>query len=399
MNNVELYKMKIFDNMSHCTLDEAIELFIDNIQYMDNIDIIFVDEKKGYNPIKSFINDYKIEKGMLSTPFVNDHFYIINQRIAIESAYNIKPKIAYFFDINLDTQIVSYMDANFRGKIGENLKQVSKVFAKKRKYASSVSLGPYLIENTLFKDSISDTVYDTMLNVFTILYNKHLRFKFLARYNAKRHTNKLINYNKTFYNSDMFEILRYRYKLIYLMLLKMVVIEFSNKTFESKARKIIEFSNNKLNKIMVGELILALEFFKKKNRPNFFGKFQKNNKNIIKDIKNAAWDIYHHRELESSMLHVKNKKADITISMLYSIDKRFNEIRKLLKLKMLVIDHSTNNYYPFYENTILQDTIKKFCLEKHFTLKQVKERNKSFNFNNIDSLIKITEKVLIEQII
>lgn len=398
IDETKIYKNYLFQEMSKCSLDKAIEIFIDNFNLMNGVQIIFTDNEKGYDPVMPFIRDYNIKKGVLSTPFRYNKLYLISQEVGINASFGLNTRIGYLYDVSLDTQMVRYIDNSYRNKNQiDEINELSNIFIRKRKYASYMSAGPYIVESTLFMDEVPENVRDTLINFFDILYNSHMRVSFLSKIRATRHVNRIIGFkkNETFKIPE--EILRYRYKMIYLMMLKTFEISIRGKSFNSKVKEILHFANDKLNKLMMAELILALEFFDKGTKIRFFGKMQKGNRNILKDIKNLSWDIYHLRSLEMNMLYVKHKKAKVVIPMLYSRDNRFNEMRDLVRIKMIVLDKTQNNYLPFYENTIVQDKIKELHLEGLFDKQSNIRRYESYSFEEVDKLITKLEQSIENQ--
>jgi hypothetical protein len=349
--------------------------------------------------MERFRKEFDVYHGSFDTIFENDCLFLINNQNSHRQRRGMRVKVKYFFDINLDTQIVSYIDKLVVGKeLDLKIKDVAKLFIQKRSVMSTVSISPYIVENSLFHQGVPEDVKRSIYNFFSIIYANHLKNTRIARKRADDHAKRIITFDQSGLKNSAYWVLRRMYSIIYASFLKIYLVQTSITGYKDKVLEFIRFMTDDLQKISSAEMILALSFFKSGQKIGFFGKFQRRNTNIIRDIKNSAWDAFHLRSMEYVMLFHKQKKADLTIPFFYSIDRRLNEIRQMIKLKMIILDYDSMNYYPFYANDIIQTTIKEFHLESKFTIDQSRIRYDSYSVENTQRLIKEMEIDISKQI-
>ncbi|PKK95430.1 MAG: hypothetical protein CVV60_01260 [Tenericutes bacterium HGW-Tenericutes-5] len=393
MDSVLREKYYIFNELAECKPDFKKKIFEKYYDYLDGVTVIFVKENYHNTAIQQFNETYNnVRYGYLSNQFYNDNIFILNKKNLMKLNNGFRNKIYYAYDINLDTNVVSYIDRLVEKKLNDNIhKEVAKMFIGKRRFISAISIQPYIFENTLFKDEINEDTKRTVKNFFTAIFKSHSISNFTVSCKVKsRIKNVLKNFLLT--KNDFFhDHLRKMYKYIYVVFLKMYLLQTSKVSFEKKAKKLIEFVALDLKKISILEMTLALEFFKKGTKLKFFSKFQKNSKNIIKDIQNAAWDIHHLRSLDFLYIFGQHRTADITIPFLYSLDKNFNEVRKLVELHTLIIDKKIGWVFPFYKNNIVQETVKRLKLDDMFCIKESSKRYDLFDTGAVENLIRILE--------
>ncbi len=393
--NVHAIRKFLYSEMSKKNnLDDVIDLFMQNIGLFNNIDIIYVNEGDSNDLSKPIKFNFDFKKGKIYSNFESDELYILNQEVVMHARFQENYTFGTLFDISVDTQIVSYIDRKLRGV--SNSKEIDEVveeITKKRKNASAMNPTPYLLENSLKTGFVSKEVSRNIYNFFKILNINHSRFKVFPIVAAFLKSKIIVISFKKMYKRKVMEIFYYRYKIIYIMLMKMYLISIKKHNYEKKVIECLEFCNNDLKRMPMAELILTFEFFEKGHDIRFFSKFQKNHKNIISVIKNSTWDIFHLRILDIYMTTIRHKKAKLTLPFFFSMDKRLNEVAELIKFKMIVVDHSSKLTYPFFCNSIVMDTIRMYELEEYFTLGASKKRLQQET--DLDGLIKKLESDII----
>jgi len=260
-----------------------------------------------------------------------------------------------------------------------------------------MSLGPYIVENTLVNNELNDTHVSTIKNFYTILNENHIRSKRRSNKTTSKRMKEIIS----FYNKDNIELgfhslLTRIYKQSYVMLLKSIIIQNTKRGLNNKLIELLNFSNDEMNMMMIAEINIAIEYFKKGNNFTFFSKIHKGNKKILKDIKNMNWDIFHVRHLEFLMGNFNMSKAKVVLPVLASMDKKFNELRGLIKLKALITDRNSYNYYPIHNNSEVKSILSKNQFNDIFSIDNAKKRRSMINSQDIDDLINKLEKFIVE---
>lgn len=132
---------------------------------------------------------------------------------------------------------------------------------------------------------------------------------------------------------------------------------------------------------------VAFNFFERGNQYRFFKKIQRNAKNVIKDLKNMAWDVFHLWTLEAAC-STEDPRADLLIPYFYCFDKGLLELKECFDLETLFVNHRTGERICFYHKHSHPIDI----IEKYKLIEQEKIRRASFTQENIMNQIKFLEK-------
>jgi hypothetical protein len=94
-------------------------------------------------------------------------------------------------------------------------------------------------------------------------------------------------------------LLRLHY-LIYIALLKIVEIEFdpASRSLEEKLEALLDFMEERLNRIMLRELLMASRYFKKRSDVSFMNKINVGCGSPLDKLSNIAWDMMLFRTME-----------------------------------------------------------------------------------------------------
>lgn len=255
----------------------------------------------------------------LHSNFICDNLVVLNTK-------SVKKQSNFIIDrnINLDTQIVSYIARGYDCKNSPlELEEILKLF-----HTSGVSYTPlpYLFENCLFKEEISASVVQTIKN-FERVFWKGIK----SVEECDEYADRLITQFKNFKLSPSIYDAQKLYKQIYLVLLIMYVVnEDKNIKKKNKFDKFLKTFIEEIKIILIPEFNIANLFFQKQYSLKLFGKMQ-SSKDIIFDIQNISWDIYHLRF--SDVFPISNNERIITVEMLMTMDKGLHKISENCLLK------------------------------------------------------------------
>lgn len=375
------------------------EIFNDYRSILKDYKIIYVDDNATDYGL--YIKDFfKLKSGLFLSCFYSDKLKIMNDKVYKNDRNSKKSKIFTSFDIQLDTNVVSELDNMLRGKNFTKIYENDlKSLTKKRYMHSTISIGPYIMENyynnaNKFTDTMSDVYYNFMLelnknhdkNLAVAIKKTKDQVKQIREFYQHRYTNLLISQ----INDNL-------YKRIYVNLLKIVILYNSNYPIKDKIIKMMKFQDKELCSYFINELNIATKFFEEKFKFSFFTKLQKPKREKVVDIiKNMAWDLFHLRSMELAIANLEYEKADFVFPLLFSFDKKFNELRKEFGMRLIIYDTKTKNYYPFYKED-------KYI--KYLNLNQIKKLNSNSSKTrrlkkapkvNLEKMIKKYEKNIIE---
>ncbi|MDY0139259.1 MAG: hypothetical protein RBR50_06145 [Candidatus Izemoplasmatales bacterium] len=371
--------------------DDKFPLYLKYFDIIKDYVITFVDNEVGKNNYKFMLDVLQINPQFIFTPFHSNNLYTLNAKFVS----SLSP-FSYFFDISLDTNIVSYIDkfqrnADLDGKPFEMVKKLG----KHRQMASTVNLSPYLNENCLFKGIIDTHEQETIYNFFYYLNKFHHRWSFVAKRESKKSTKMIIKNQVMLLNSPLADFFKQQYKIIYCTMLKIALLNLSNLNKKNKVIELIDFMANEIKAMEICLLEIAAVYFVKKQNLTFFGKLQKGKKDIVDVIKNLSWDIFHLRYQEF-LLSVKPVKGiDVNLVLFCTLDKRLIEIQEIIKLKAIAYNTKTGNYYPFYQSESVMKMLTKEEIHKYFQAEKHFDRISTKMSINYDYVISNLEKTVV----
>lgn len=282
-------------------------------------------------------------KDNIFTPFINGRVSIINDSIFQRILSEGDSRARMLKCVSFDTQTVSYIEEYFKkGTVAyKNFNGVIDI-------VNSSNIGidyiPYATENLLFgserKDSVMQSIY-----AFEMMCKENGKSEIVCRRNAQSVISMYGN-NK----NEYFLFLKRKYQLIYISLLKMCSIQLSctQSSLDDKIKILVDFMSSKMHRMLHPELNLAKIYFDKGHTCGFFGGVYKKDKDIIKTIKNMAWDIFHLRMINEGAIFYTDESADVLIPYFYTYDRRLNDIKLCYSVRALVINDKTKEVLPFY---------------------------------------------------
>ena len=383
-----LYKTHIITKILDMDQVEGIKLFLENIDILQDVNFIIP------NPYMDGIN-YMEKFRALNLKGIDVNYFFTNEDLYGFNADSIMSIMVFNKDIiktetliSLDTKIQSYLYRSYKNEkssIPENIEEVLKLI-KDRKWG--VDCMAYMFENTLFNPEFSNNqlYLDNMYAFETYFFNSPRK--------AKSYTKKLLKFDNKLINDDFSNWYRRQYKLYYLELLVMADIQLnkSHLSLYDKEKEFVKFFHEKIGLLSDRETNLAKLYFMYGTKIGFFSKIQKGNKNIIKSLKNMAWDIFHIHNTINNLAIQTNKIIDITVPLFVTYDKRLKDILPIYKLKAAAFIKNSSQKWLNYVTNIIDPIIQ----NKYFVLQAYENRLNRMKENNVDekSLLVLTNSYI-----
>ena len=283
-----------------------------------------------------------------------NRYYAVNSTIYEEMLRT--GRSDYYIDVcvELDTQAVSYLKNIFEeyNKIPDYDK-IRKMIEYLQLPEVNYCCVPYLVENAAKKDDIN--VIDCYKNIKSFMLFKSFDFSVFEEKGECAYVRQeediqidvdgLYNdmLSEKFYQA--YENLFRMQKALYVLLLKTVCIEFTNrKSAKNKVMELFDFVNEQLGFIAERELEVCYYYFNHHEKTKkFFKKVQKNSKDLLHTINGMAWDLIHIRLIEQQFTLKPTDEVRFAIHVLLTYDDGLKEILQkdipIPKLKHFWIDN------------------------------------------------------------
>ena len=238
------------------------------------------------------------------------------------------------------------------------------------KQASSFDYLPYILENIIFSPSNEERVLKTVNSVEHFLYPDN--------------EEQCMQYYETvksfFKESKVIEWIKNEYYTCYALLLSICYIHFKFNKMKplQKLENFCLYMDKMLFLFREPFVEVALSFFVHKNQYRFFKKIQVNSKNILKDLKNMTWDIFHLWSLEFAC-STEDMGADLFVPYFYCFDKGLLELKECFDLETLFVNKRTGERICFYHKHSYPIDI----IEEYMTIDKEKTRRENFSHDNI----------------
>lgn len=345
------------------TLEDSVKIFIENQTLLKNCKFIFA-STHGATPALS-INQNFSATGVIRSLFKTNNIWVLDQKTLKEMLEgNEGATFPIDYSVSLDTQALSYLEPY----IYETSKKIPADFAEVFEFLAredvNVDPMPYLHENLLKHNYFTDfnkifsryKSYEILrtLDLKHLRANKQIRSKLSDEHlNIKTQQNLATIIHGI--DDNVRKALTFRVDSYYCIIMKMAIIHFTRPqlTLAQKLEEILDFMDKELTTIFMRELIIAYEFFKQGTKLNFFGKIQLNNLNILRDMRNMAWDFFHIRQLEENLTINFNNETRYYFPSLLTLDKRFNQIIEICPLKACAYFDGAHQAMPFYDNNAM----------------------------------------------
>lgn len=276
-----------------------------------------------------------------------NRYYAVNSTIYEEMLRT--GRSDYYIDVcvELDTQAVSYLKNIFEeyNKIPDYDK-IRKMIEYLQLPEVNYCCVPYLVENAAKKDDIN--VIDCYKNIKSFMLFKSFDFSVFEEKGECAYVRQeediqidvdgLYNdmLSEKFYQA--YENLFRMQKALYVLLLKTVCIEFTNrKSAKNKVMELFDFVNEQLGFIAERELEVCYYYFNHHEKTKkFFKKVQKNSKDLLHTINGMAWDLIHIRLIEQQFTLKPTDEVRFAIHVLLTYDDALKEILQINPIEQIV---------------------------------------------------------------
>lgn len=276
-----------------------------------------------------------------------NRYYAVNSTIYEEMLRT--GRSDYYIDVcvELDTQAVSYLKNIFEeyNKIPDYDK-IRKMIEYLQLPEVNYCCVPYLVENAAKKDDIN--VIDCYKNIKSFMLFKSFDFSVFEEKGECAYVRQeediqidvdgLYNdmLSEKFY--QVYENLFRMQKALYVLLLKTVCIEFTNrKSAKNKVMELFDFVNEQLGFIAERELEVCYYYFNHHEKTKkFFKKVQKNSKDLLHTINGMAWDLIHIRLIEQQFTLKPTDEVRFAIHVLLTYDDGLKEILQINPIEQIV---------------------------------------------------------------
>ena len=276
-----------------------------------------------------------------------NRYYAVNSTIYEEMLRT--GRSDYYIDVcvELDTQAVSYLKNIFEeyNKIPDYDK-IRKMIEYLQLPEVNYCCVPYLVENAAKKDDIN--VIDCYKNIKSFMLFKSFDFSVFEEKGECAYVRQeediqidvdgLYNdmLSEKFYQA--YENLFRMQKALYVLLLKTVCIEFTNrKSAKNKVMELFDFVNEQLGFIAERELEVCYYYFNHHEKTKkYFKKVQKNSKDLLHTINGMAWDLIHIRLIEQQFTLKPTDEVRFAIHVLLTYDDGLKEILQINPIEQIV---------------------------------------------------------------
>ena len=265
------------------------------------------------------------------------------------------------YSISLDTQALSYLEPYIAGntsKIPDDYSEVFNFIAQENVFVDPL---PYCYENlhNLKDQEKSEKIFNKIKSYEILrtidedqLKTKGLVISKLSEKELIKQTQEhLSRMHMNLSDKKFMDALEFQQQFMYCQLLMMAKIQICHpqKSTHKKVILFMEFCDEKLATLGGREIAIARTYFEVGQKFTFFGKVQKNKKDIFQIIDGMAWDLWHIRQLESASTITPDSKARYFFPSLLTFDKRLIEVIDLYPLRSLAYINSDRIPMPFYD--------------------------------------------------
>ena len=359
------------------------------LKHLEDVDFIFVDENNGFDFVSPATHMFKLEKGQISSVFYSDKLTVQNQ----DFLNGKKDRIYVNYDIGLDTQVVSYIERYLSGKLDEVNIPVIMPLRVKRNMASEINIDAYVNENCIINKEFSSK---QLLNIWSFFYflNTPTMSDTEAKIKADESTDEIVKFVKRTREANVY---KERYDYTYCTLLKIVLLNFEKKGTKEKLIELLKFEKEVTCTMDMVAINIAIAYWEQGTKLRFFGKVQKGRKDILNVLRNMAWDVFHWTQTLLDFKTTTRKGADINIPLFYSVDMRFLELSKIIKLKAVAIDKRKNITIPHLESNRLREFLSDDELKEYFGPEALRQRNEKRGYVDTEKIYKELEIELLDK--
>lgn len=186
--------------------------------------------------------------------------------------------------------------------------------------------------------------------------------------------------------------------LYYLELLVMADFNLNHKNLSvfQKELSFVKYFHEQIGILSDREINLAKLFFTYGTNIKFFGKIQKGRKDIVKSLKNMAWDIFHLHNTFNNLAFMP-ENADFIIPFFITYDQRLKDIAPIYKLKSAAFIKNGYKKHLYFLTDLMDPTIKQDYFNANAVLyrkKRLKDATEKSIINKLQIEIEKYEKLL-----
>lgn len=384
-------------------LHDIKDLFCET-QLIDNWKFLFFRESGGVAiPTNIFF-----QEGKLVSLGVNGHesFSYLDKKQALDLTTQKKSQFGLINCVNFDSNIVSYMDRLFLTRDQENNLDLflflRNILKDKR---VDFTCYPYMFENCTKLDdhNILEGVRRS-LNAF-FMYKEFNTVEEFDNYFYNKQTDeypKRICTESEDFIQGMFQIKKgiedkkifSSQKPIHALILQTAIIKFSsNKGIKFKVEQLFDFFINQLGRFFEREIAVCYLYLKNDRRTTrFFGKIQKNSKNILNVIEGMSWDLYHIRQLEDSMTKSEYENVDFEMHSLATFDNGLKEMLTIYPIKAISFYKNQKNVSFVYD---FKEFIEEIDLYQYWSKRSPEKRNVIYEKTDWNYIVRSKERELL----
>ena len=261
-------------------------------------------------------------------------------------------------NISFDTNIISYFKTWIeKRKASVDLSPILEFLSDPQ---TQYDYSPFFVENYL-----SGNYTKEQLVVEIDQIEKDLSSYKLYPYRAG-YAEQLVN---NFVDLNMVKPIEETYNRIYLTMLVIIwgKLHYYNLPAEKQFQKLCDIMFSEIHDFPVPELAMAYDYYNNsENTVSFFKKIQKNQDDLIKNIKNMAWDIFHITFTIRQCL-VRLDETNLMIPYFATYDKGLSKILKYYEMEALAICYRTQEYFPYYSISNIPLDVKKKYFSRSIT--------------------------------
>lgn len=346
-----------YDICNAKTIDESFVLYIQNWKNLLGWRFIFAAENGMiHGAVPGFAVNQDFSNGAaVRTIFSKDRVVVFDPDTLREMNVGLS---VYPIDhsIGLDSNTLSYLKPYI------NNKGVPEDFVEVFEFISRDEVGidplPFLLENTqnlLNPKSVDKTSerykYYEILRTLDreMLENHGVVISTESEEGLNKRIQKILGNHVVNYQHGNLEGMERKHRALYCILLGMASINLKTRKSHpsEKMKKFMDFLDIELGFFATREALLAYKYFERGQKLNFFGRIQKNKPNLLKNLKNMAWDMLHIRQMEENF-KLDTEKGRYFFSAFLTFDKDLIEIIDLVSVKSMAI-YQNESLYSFYE--------------------------------------------------
>ena len=370
------YQGYIIKQILEAPLEEAIQIYAANFNHVQEYSFIFP-HPEGNNYVQKFRNLNLNDLDVIYF-FGSETLYCLNSRsftsIMLMEDYELK--IASL--VSLDTKIQSYLYRNYidnKNTIPDNIGEIQKIIDSRRCMVDGLA---YMLENTLFNpEFLNSQIYKDNTYAFETYFFKNKK-------EAESYSKEILDYDNRFVNTEFSNWFRHQYLLYYLELLVMTDININhrNLTLYQKELSFVKYFHEQIGILSDRDTNLAKLFFNYGTNIKFFGKIRRGRNDIIKNLKNMAWDIFHLQNTFNNLFIIP-ESVDFIIPFFISYDQRLKDIAPIYKLKSAAFIKNGINKHLNFLTDLIDPTIK----HDYFTAQAYLKRQEKLKGATEESII------------